>query len=256
MTARIPPPGLVLYDGPSTLTGERVLALLTGTDPSRPSENPKTGPVLQCWILAGDIDPPTAARDGRDRAVCGDCPARRASGGWCYVTTAHAPLGVYRAWKAGHYPPWRWAIHAPLTRGRVVRLGAYGDPVAVPAAVWDRLALVSGPLLGYTHQWRTCDQALRRRLMASCDSPADYHAARAAGWRPFRTRSPDEPLLPGEFVCPADAHAGQRMTCERCRACGGATDSPHAASPAVAVHGRHKSTAYRTHRQSLTLIGE
>jgi hypothetical protein len=57
------------------------------------------------------------------------------------------------------------------------------------------------------------------------------------GWRTFRVRLPDQPVLENEFVCPASEEGGRRMTCERCRACGGATSSLRAACPVVIVHG-------------------
>ena len=76
---------------------------------------------------------------------------------------------------------------------------------------------------GYTHQWREpyCDQRLRGLIMASADSVADRDAAQALGWRTFRVKSSNAPVLAGEIVCPASEEQGKRLTCEQCGACNG-----------------------------------
>jgi ABC-type polar amino acid transport system ATPase subunit len=45
--------------------------------------------------------------------------------------------------------------------------------------------------------------------------------ARAMGWRSFRVRAAESPTLQGEVICPASKEAGQKTTCEACKACGG-----------------------------------
>jgi hypothetical protein len=117
-----------------------------------------------------------------------------------------------------------------------VRLGAYGDPAAVPSRVWDKILSVAGGWTGYTHQWRGCDPRLMRYVMASCETAEDVATARRAGYRTFRVLLPGEPLLHGEFACPASAEAGKRRTCETCGACDGAKQGSNA-SPAIIVHG-------------------
>lgn len=66
--------GLELWRGPSRLTGDPVVCLVTGLQ--APSSNAKTGPMLQTWILAQDEAPHVAQASGADEAVCGDCPMR------------------------------------------------------------------------------------------------------------------------------------------------------------------------------------
>src|SRR5512145_2281288 len=67
------PIGLVLYEGPSRITGEPIVVILTGL--VRPSKNQKTGPMLQCWILRRDMNPIKAGERGKATltAICGVC---------------------------------------------------------------------------------------------------------------------------------------------------------------------------------------
>ncbi len=229
-----PPQGVVLFRGPSLLDGSPVVCVATGL--IHPSDNRATGPMIQCWILREDVDPVTAERTGQDASVCGDCALR---GNGCYVILHQAPLQVWRAYHAGYYPSFQ-KKHAHLFRGREVRVGAYGDPAAVPTRVWERVLRLAGAHTGYTHQWRTCDQALRQWLMASVETPEQLQEARVLGWRTYRVRLSEEPLLEDEFVCPKsdeyEAEHGHRLMCVQCNACRGGEWAGQA-TPATIVHG-------------------
>ena len=108
---------------------------------------------------------------------------------------------------------------ARLFAGRGIRLGAYGDPAAVPAQVWQNVATHAAFWTGYTHQWRTCDPIYARWCMASCVTEDERRAAKALGYRTFRATMNNafDEKLPGEVVCPASIEAGKRSTCEQCR---------------------------------------
>jgi hypothetical protein len=181
-----------------------------------------------------------ALKSGADASICGSCPHRGAGTGkgrTCYVDVGRGPLAVYRAWKRGTYPI--AAAHEIYAVGarRVVRLGTYGDPAAVPTYVWERLTRDCVAHTGYTHQWRTCDASLANLLMASADSVADASEAHAKGWRTFRVAMPcDAPRVAGEVACPASAEAGKKLTCEQCRACGGA-GTGRRGSVVIQAHG-------------------
>jgi hypothetical protein len=202
------------------------------------SSNGKTGAVPQAWILRADMAPNQALRSGKDSAVCGACPYRSLNG--CYVQP-HTVVSIYKAWQRGRYvrPDSASAskLLEALEAASTVRIGAYGDPMAVPSDVWVTLSKLASAskVLGYTHAWklpRSTDY--KRWCVASTDSPAQYAAARAKGWRSFRVRLPGAPLLPGEFTCPA---AGPlELTCERCGACNGSR-KPARHSPSIEVHG-------------------
>jgi hypothetical protein len=203
--------GFVLYRGPSQLDGQPIVAIATIG-----SKNGKTGAMVQTWIMREDVAPHDALKTGDDSSVCGECPHRPMKGGACYVTVFQAPLAVWRAYHRGRYgEPLTWPERQALGRGRVVRLGSYGDPAAVPLDVWEALTDEASAFTGYTHQWRTApQQSLRHYCMASCDTPADFEAARAMGWRTFR-----------EVVCPASDEGGNKLKCADCKSCSGcATD--------------------------------
>ncbi len=160
---------------------------------------------------------------------------------------------VFHAFRAGSYPKYQ-PRHLDLFRRRPLRLGSYGDPAAVPVRVWRPLCQASGCWTGFTHQWRNCDPQLREFLMASVDTPAEFREARALGWKTFRVRLPEEPLLEGEFICPKSAEGGYRLTCLQCGACKGGAWSGQA-TPAVVAHGGFPQTAaYRRFRLSLPVM--
>jgi hypothetical protein len=231
------PQGVVLYRGASLLTGDRIVAVATNL--VRSSRNPKTGWMAQTYILADNTDPIRAARSGADEAICGGCPHRGTDGklGSCYVNLIQGPLGVWRAVKSGTYPRFNRTKHLRLFRNRLVRLGTYGDPAAVPLNVWETILSAAAGWTGYTHQWRKCDPGFARFCMASVETATQAEKAKQLGYRTYRVRLEGDPLLPGEFQCPASAEEDYRLTCEECLACNGRKSSPHAASPSVIVHG-------------------
>lgn len=227
--------GAIVYRGPSLLTGAPIIAAVTGLDGG--SANPKTGPMAQAWILRADRPPMAAVRDGSDDAICGTCALRGdgAFGRACYVSPWLGPNNVWKALPVYLEPT--WADLPALVAGRSVRLGAYGDPAAVPVEVWQAVLRGAAGWVGYTHAWRTCDRRLQPLVMASVDTDDEGLAARLAGWRTFRVRRPEEPVAAGlEFICPASDEAGHRTTCQRCQLCRG-TSSP-ARSVTILPHGK------------------
>jgi hypothetical protein len=233
----------VLWTGASQLDGSPIVAIVTGL--VRASENDKTGPMAQVWILRADQDPVTAAhRTGADSSVCGDCPLRPSlaakGAAMCYVRKDTAPLGVYRRFRIGKTPGVAPGVIGEylVSINRPVRLGAYGDPAAVPADVWHELLQPGVQWTGYTHQWRNpVARELRSIVMASVETPAGRREAKRAGWRTFRVRGKDEPLLAGEIACPASSEAGKRTTCAKCRLCNGRRRGDRRKDEAIIDHG-------------------
>lgn len=248
--------GCLVYAGPSLLTGDPIVAILTGLEGG--SMNPKTGPMVQAWVLRPDVAPQEAKRQNLDDAICGDC-ALRGEGGHgaaCYVAPWLGPTNVYRSYRKGTYLPTTWAETAALVEGRAVRLAAYGDPAAVPVEIWRAVLRSAAGWVGYTHQWRRCDPRLKTILMASVDSVDEYLAAKFGGWRTFRIRGKRDPLVftsrdraQLEFACPASDEGGHRTTCERCQLCRG-TSSP-ARDVAIIAHGHDGALAnfYRSRQE-------
>jgi hypothetical protein len=234
----------IVYEGPSLYDGNPIVVLVqTG------SKNRKTGDMVQTYILRSDIDPITASRTGQDKAICGDCPhmgkpsdkaTGQATGRTCYVTLAHAPLGKYKAYKAGRYSKVEGhaAIRA-LGLGRMVRLGTYGDPACAPSYLWESLISAAQGWTAYTHGKVN---PMPQVIMTSADSAMQAHAAWDRGERTFRVISDLAQVIKGkEVVCPASEEAGKRATCETCKLCAGA--SVKAKSVAIVAHGTSKRIA-------------
>ena len=227
--------GFILYKGPSALTGEPIVCIATMA-----THNKKTGDMIQTWIIRSRIRPEKAAKDGKDAAVCGDCPLRPATEGLCYVNTGQAPLAVYSAFKRGSYVKLdlRLKAHRQAFAGRALRIGSYGEPTAIPIAVWDKLTPQVSGHTGYTHQWAKFPE-FRRLVMASVHSEFEADCAQTSGWRTFRTRNADQPVMPGEVMCPASPEADNRRTCSTCLGCNGnASDSRTRRSFVIVGHGK------------------
>jgi len=234
--------GAVFYRGPSQLDGKPIVGIVTGLN--RPTKNPKTGPMLQTWILRSHVNPSRAVETGGDRSICGSCALRGGyyNGGYvkrsCYVQVGRAPLAIYRSFKRGNYPD----LQLFMLGDKAIRLGAYGDPAAIPTYVWQMLLTNARTWTGYTHAWRTCDQSLSSIIMASVDSEDERVVADALGWRtfrviPFASSAYD---FTSEVVCPASAEAGHLTTCARCRLCKGKRNP--AKSVVIAAHGSGASS--------------
>jgi hypothetical protein len=238
------PTGYVIYKGPSQLTGEPIVVIaLTG------STNRKTGDMVQTYILADNGERPTTnQKTGADEAICGDCKHRPANGGACYVVTAQGPTVVYKSYLAGKYPETGLFSNpaAKECEGRMVRLGTYGDPAAVPAIVWFRLLRHAKGNTGYTHQWNNpkLDKLdidfLKSKCMASVDNPQELKAAQNDNWRTFRVRLETEALQKRESMCPASDEAGKKLKCETCGLCNGAATN-RKGSIAIINHGYTKT---------------
>jgi hypothetical protein len=233
----------VIYEGPSLIDGAPIVAIAQVN-----SDNRKTGSMVQTWILHRDVDPITASRTGADRAICGDCPHRgqptNKATGWaknrtCYVNLLFAPNGVYKAYKAGKYPTASGHDNIRaigLLRG--VRLGSYGDPMAVPSYIWDSLTSGAEYVTAYTHQTNT----MPNLVMTSADNATQAEQAWQRGERTFRVIKSLDSLIKGkEVLCPASKEAGERVQCAACKLCGGA--SVKGKSVAIVAHGTSKRAA-------------
>ena len=242
----------IVYEGPSLYDGKPIVVLVqTG------SKNRKTGDMAQTYILRSDIDPISASRTGGDKAICGNCPHMgkpnpngdkgQAIGRTCYVTLAHGPLGKYKAYKKGRYTKIQGhAALADVTRGRMVRLGTYGDPAAVPSYIWDSLTMHCQGWTSYTHGKTNPNPKIH---MTSADSGKAAQAAWDKGERTFRVVSKTGDLIKGrEVLCPASEEAGKRASCETCKLCAG--NSVKAKSIAIVAHG----TALRAAKALVTRL--
>jgi hypothetical protein len=210
----------VFYRGPSLIDGAPIVGVAVYSD-----RNSKTGRVLQTYILREDINPLEASKTGADVSICGTCPLRgtatddparkQAAGRRCYVNLGQGPLSVFRALERGRYPD---VDPAAIGAGRMVRVGTYGDPAAIPGEVWDAMLSQATTWTAYTHQkpWRP-DIA-----MQSADTLSEAQAHWRAGRRTFRVLTGLADLDPAnEALCPASKEAGRRVQCAACKLCKG-----------------------------------
>ncbi len=201
--------------------------------------NKKVGNIIQTWIMRERINPYHAILTGGDSSVCGECPRRHFTGGDCYVSMKRGPAAVWDSVRERRANALDLDNPPKRLIGRVLRMGAYGDPVAVPMKVWRDVfsALKVTHHLGYTHQWRDPQfSEFKTLLMASCDSESDRKQASRAGWRTFRVRGANDPVLNGEFICPASSESPKiGITCQACRLCDGT--NTRAKDPVIIAHG-------------------
>jgi hypothetical protein len=173
--------------------------------------------MAQLWILAANERPTDAAKSGADSAVCGECPhrpllAKANNVKECYVNLGQAPNGVYKT---------QYDSDIPVTK-KALRLGAYGEPTALPFEIVKSAVDNAQGHTGYTHQWHNRKfRQFQSLLMASVDSPIEAVDAQSMGWRTFRVRKPTDGLMPGEINCPASKESGFLTTCDDCRLCAG-----------------------------------
>lgn len=248
-------PGYIIYQGPSLIDNKPIVVIyLTG------SNNTKTGNMAQTYVLRSDIDPIAASRQGEDYSICGDCPHRGTPNpdklkGWaenrsCYVNLIHGPNQVYKAFKAGKYKTAGyptlgkdWMPLQDIGEGQNIRIGSYGDPLAVPSAVWANLTRRAKGWTGYTHQaFNNPHHGSSDLCMISADTLQQAQEAQTQGKRTFRVipiadwqTQGKAALLHSEIICPASTEAGKVTTCDKCNLCQGQTLK--AKSIAIVAHG-------------------
>ena len=234
----------LVYRGPSALDGAPIVGIVSGLISG--SANSKTGSMLQLWLLPDTPESPhVAQRNGDDSSVCGSCPLRpsaiklaretgRGYGAYkgekaCYVKTWQAPRSLHAALQRGTIagdPVAGFAAAVRAARGRSLRLGAFGDPAALPQSSGIIQTLVRAVRLhtAYTHQWRDRrHEWLRPFAMASVETELEHWQAKRQGWRTFHAdaRPGGAPLARNQVACPATTkHAVQ---CADCMLCGGAS---------------------------------
>ena len=224
----------ILWEGASLLDGSPIACIAI-----MKSQNAKTGNMIQTVIIRTDQSPIAASQAGTDGAVCGSCIHRHSLGGACYVNLGQMPLSVYRAYKRGSYEPVT-ARNISAFYGRSMRLGAYGDPAAVPFRVWSAI-IRYGKIeyyTGYTHQasHKNFDQALASLCMISADTPKQALKHHSQGKRTFRVKTPGAPLLPNEIECLSDTEG---LHCIDCKLCDGT--GKNKVNIAINVHGSRQS---------------
>lgn len=247
-------PGYLFYDGPSLIDKSPILGIVTYD-----SDNPKTGNLAQTWIIRKDMHPINAVNTGEDYSICGNCPMRGSIGQSkdetknteraCYVMLQGVGQ-IYNAYRRGLYSFLDYKDSNQTVHFKEIglRYGSYGDPVAIPKYVWNKLREICGGSSkpGYTHQWN--DKRFShwsKYLMASTHSDNENNLAKLNGWRTFRTIKSELDIAENEILCPASPEAGSTRTCETCGACNGRRDlNDSRKSIAIVVHGSGGKVKY------------
>lgn len=247
--APAPSTSFVVWRGPSRFDGRPIVAVVTNVTRSgspSASKNEKTGPMAQLHVLVADEAPNLAQRSGHDASVCGSCPLRnvnaKASGGtYCYVNVAFSETTTWRA--NGHLQvDLEGCLASVRELGLRVRVGAYGDPAALPEDVVRAVVGASSGATSYTHDWRSERSGwLKPYAMASVEREEDAEEAAAAGWRTFRivrggSAAQSPALRRDEVLCPNVTHG---TLCDDCLLCDGKRDgSDGRRSVVILEHGR------------------
>ena len=227
----------ILYEGPSLIDGQPIVAIATYSD-----KNTKTGLMVQTYILCQNIDPRDANKTGADFSICGTCPLKGiptmdpkrklAEKRKCYVRIDQGSLIVWKAYQNGSYQ--KTNDISELGRGRMVRLGTYGDPAAVPSYVWHQLLEDAIGHTAYSHQ-NDIIPIDKKIFMGSADSLEHAKKFWNDNIRTFRVIQNLNEIQKNEILCPASKEAGRKSTCTKCKLCSG-TSSNSKKSIAIVQH--------------------
>lgn len=225
-TPALPERGFIMYQGQSMLDNAPIVVIATMS-----TTNVKTGDMVQTWILRADINPVEASKTGDDSSICGNCVHRHYNRGACYVNIGQAPNSVYKGYQRGIYPVFSFDDHAHYFLHRKIRLGAYGDPAAVPFGVMQSIAALGIGHTGYTHQadHERFDGRYLGLCQVSADTPRQAAKFQALGAKTFRVALAGDALAIGELECLADSKG---LQCIDCMLCDGSTKNI-----AITVHG-------------------
>ena len=209
---------IVLYKGISLLDDETpIMVVMSGYN--KDSTNDKTGPLVQLYILPIDILPRDAYTSG-SKAVCGDCKYNGNNG--CYVRWSHLK-GIWSSARSQPYIP-RY-LAKEFLRGLRVRVGAAGDPAAIPFSFWKDILSTCENFTGYTHQWdNPVYQDLSSLFVASTDSKEETQRAQEKGWNTFEVVDNESPSEDSILCLATDTTKqihGLPFTCASCMACNG-----------------------------------
>jgi hypothetical protein len=234
----------IIYRGASLIDGQPIVVVAVVS-----SKNKKTGDMVQTYILNDNgATPCENSKTGADYSICGNCPhrgqatddpkAKQAKNRSCYVVISQGATIVYKGVQKGIYPDaFGHDAIATIGRGRMVRLGTYGDPSAVPSYVFESLIADAIGHTAYTHQNDIKSADVRADLyMISADTIKQARDAWRNGQRTFRVIDSINDLSKGdEILCPASNEMNNRTTCAQCKLCGGA--SVKARNIAIVAHG-------------------
>ena len=230
----------VMYKGPSMLDNQPIVALAVVN-----STNRKTGNMINVHIMREDMNPLAAKDTGSDSSVCGNCPLRQNVGGACYVNIGQGPHSAYKAYKRGKYAELTQDQILSKVMGNKVRLGAYGDPAALPYDVIAPIVEVADMVTSYTHQsgHPNFDKRILEYSMVSTETVNNTKRHHENGNRTFRVIPFNGEPLPNEIECKSDSDG---ITCAQCGLCNGGSKGPSVYITAHGTRAKKHSEKYGT----------
>jgi hypothetical protein len=199
------------------------------------SDNIKTGPMIQIWLIDRNLHPVENIRLGKDSTLqCAGCPF--ASGEGCYVSPLPL-MAIWRKFQRNEYPT--LSLFSPewdaFWKGKAVRFGAYGNPSLLPLPVVESIAGLARRHTGYFHDWKNMSQdearAYGRFFMVSCE-PWNVAQAQSLGLRTFIVLPAGAKPPAGSLECLADSKG---LTCAECGLCDGTERSNRRTTPLPSI---------------------
>tara|TARA_Y100000310_G_scaffold133898_1_gene132878 strand:+ start:583 stop:1296 length:714 start_codon:yes stop_codon:yes gene_type:complete len=221
------PASAVIYQGKSLIDKQDIVVIISGLDGN--SQNRKTGHMAQVDIILTDPKPTDAVKSGSDFGICGNCTLRPIykNAASCYVNKGWSPLTKWKCFQAGKYPRMTPTQANTILKdnGISVRIGAYGEPSAVPFKVWQQL--VDGTkFTAYTHSFNEhwYDKRLDSICMLSLDTKLNtVNASSKRQFRTYKIIGSKNELKPNEIMCPADMSKADGIQCKTCLLCCGSS---------------------------------
>lgn len=182
------------------------------------SSNRKTGDMVQTYLL--DKSRLTSEKSVFG-AKCQACPMVRE----CYVSrdklSVRRSLVLTLEGERRTYEKRELVDVLPLLQGRLIRLGTYGDPSAIPLSDLALICSAAKGHTGYTHFWREVDEGYSAYLMASCETLADELLSNALGYRAFRVLLDAHNVHETSDKSVQCLNASVGLTCAECLLCSG-----------------------------------
>lgn len=206
------------------------------------SKNSKTGESVQIfmlpieWIIEGKV-----LQD--DKKVCFDCIHSQGKEKTCYVRKGMSNMGLGSKVRSlhkkldfiGEYSKEIELEILTLCTDKIVRFGAYGEPVLIGEDLTHLIATVSKGWLGYTHQFMLPKFAWASKyFMASVENELFNKLAKKLGFRTFFVTNGIQKIK-GSVNCPASKEMGKILNCNTCGLCSG-TSGKGTADVNIAKH--------------------
>ena len=255
--------GVSLGVSKSDLNGESIYTVMTFGSKNRKVSDFSSNQISH---HVDGVDPIRASSAGMDEAICGDCDFRgvwdnekgKMSNRMCYVNLGAGEYQKHVGFINGKYPDLtdlddcqKKFVISSIEKW-LTRFGSYGDPMSNRKVFRKLLKMVrahNGMYTGYTNMWKNKKNHFSKSsIMASVVSKSDYDHANDLGFRTYRTKLPEDKLLPGESNCPYP-----KVTCDQCGLCSGTDNKTVSKFPklsnknlAINVHGiAPKTNAFR-----------